>query len=129
MVSVAANPPWPVLLSYEYECRKWIYKRIREGTHSLAVALDEVVSNSELREIFFISPLLLHGKRSLPASAAFATQQPAKYQKGMGKNAKGKKGAQAPKSPKLHANLADGTQICFNFNGVGCSNTQCSRAH
>eukprot|EP00971_Amphidinium_carterae_P230155 4567966-Amphidinium_carterae.1 len=56
---------------------------VEKGFASRLTALDEVASNSELREIFFISPLVLHCNRLLPASAASATQRPANYQQGM----------------------------------------------
>eukprot|EP00971_Amphidinium_carterae_P315091 6263352-Amphidinium_carterae.4 len=107
--NVAAKPPWAVVLSYEFDCRKWIYKRVKEGTHSLAAALDEFISNAELREIFFIRPMVLHGKRT---SSTPTAQQPAKYQKGAGKSSKNKKGGQPQKQGpqgKLHANTMDGT--------------------
>eukprot|EP00971_Amphidinium_carterae_P061511 1217551-Amphidinium_carterae.2 len=117
----------------ESACSRWLPlmgSRFREGTHPLASALDEVVSNSELREIFFISHLVLHGKHSLPASAAFATQQPAKYQKGIGKNAKGKK---VPNHQSPPISMPTWPMVLrsalTSINGVGCSNTQCPRAH
>eukprot|EP00971_Amphidinium_carterae_P050389 992641-Amphidinium_carterae.1 len=119
-VSVAANPPWPVLLSYEYECRKWIYKRIREGTHSLAAALDDVVTNSELREIFFISPLdLLLSNR--PSTKRAMERVPRT------RRALPRRGV-TEASRKFGGRCADLFQV-DNFNGTGYNNPQCPRAH
>ena len=54
-----ANPSWTVVLSYEHECRKWAFKQVREGRDCLVGALARVAVNSELRDVRFITPVLV----------------------------------------------------------------------
>ena len=67
-VDVALNPPWSVLLQYEYQLRKAAFTLFKEEAHTMATALKEVVKDQELKELFFLTPLLHTGKSSAASS-------------------------------------------------------------
>ena len=53
------NPPWTVILSCEYQMGKWaIQTSFREGRAS-ASTLKECTENSELKELYFTSPVAM----------------------------------------------------------------------
>ena len=61
-VKRALNPPWPIILSYELECRKEIMKLISEEGNTFADAIEKVVKDTELKELAFTSPVALGGR-------------------------------------------------------------------
>ena len=117
-----ANPSWTVVLSYEHECRKWAFKQVREGRDCLVGALARVAVNSELRDVHFITPVLV----ALRSRSSSSGEPARKYIKGAGKGTfKGQ-----AKGKKKQGNMPDGKQICFAFNSDnGCSQKDCQRAH
>ena len=136
------NPPWAVVLNYEFACRRTSFIWVREKGMSLKNALELVVSDAELKEIHFTSPIALMPtqKRQQPddtsprptksqrrASAIAAKSGGSKGSgagKGRGKGSKGK-----GKGKNLMGNTPDGRQICFAFNSeAGCAGN-CERAH
>eukprot|EP00971_Amphidinium_carterae_P340708 6479159-Amphidinium_carterae.1 len=64
----ALTPSWTLVISYEFECRKWIYRKVRDGTHTLAQSLTEVTTNSEIRTLHLVTPMSLQ-KRAVPPPA------------------------------------------------------------
>ena len=53
------RPPWQVILHYEFECRKWAIKQVREKGASLLASLHLAIRDPELKEIHFTSPIAL----------------------------------------------------------------------
>ena len=125
--------PWTVLLRYEHECRKAAFRLVREQGLTLSTALVGVMSDSELKEVHFTSPIALGfrqgrgEKRTLDnATSSSSRKQPKPAHKG---NSKGK-GKGGGKNANLVALTADGRQICFNFNSdKGCADSKCARVH
>jgi uncharacterized membrane protein YgcG len=72
------DPPWHLVLNYEYALRKEAFKRAMESpaTVTIVEALQAVVKDSELKELFFISPLACSGKtpRSAPAAGSLVVE-------------------------------------------------------
>ena len=157
--SAALNPPWAVVLNYEFACRRMAFTWVREDGITLDLALQTVVKDAELKENHFTSPIALmhHGvKRPAAAATGEAAPRPTKSQRkaaaaarkagvlpppaprvakgGAGKGGKGGAGKGGGKGGKgqgkLAGNTPDGRQICFAFNSeAGCSDAACSRAH
>ena len=149
------NPPWPIILSYELECRKSIMRLITEEGISFAAAMELVVKDTELKELAFTSPVAMGGRSpghpTASHSAAKATTATGKgshltnnpnyparrdspYQKGTGRGkggagkGRGKGRGKGGKGNQLVANTPDGRQICFAYNtAAGCPG--CDRVH
>jgi hypothetical protein len=134
------NPPWSTVLNYDLAMRKEVFRRVREReVETLALGFEEVVKDTELKELSFTSPLALMGaaKRSQPAT----DPSPTKYTKsdkgtwkGSGKGGKGSKGNQKGagknKNPNpLVGNTPDGRRICFAYNAQGCKDKKCAYVH
>ena len=138
--TVVATPGLALCLSYDYQLRKEMAKQINAGL-SIKVALNKAVENTTLRERFFTTPCALQVRtgassagsgnpwdagtaqsRSRPLTVVSGKGNqvsPKKQKKGKGKGVKGGKNWNAP----------DGREVCFAFNGEGCSNRNCSRLH
>lgn len=142
---MAIQPPWSTILHYEFACRKQAFRLVKEDGVPLFQALIDVTKDAEMKEIHFTSPIALsgHGGRKRPSdqtdpNAANKRQKAGKGGKGgkggrgNGKGGKGVKGAKGggkgAKGPLL-ARTPDGREICFAFNGEGCNDAECSRAH
>ena len=136
------RPPWQVMLRYELECRKLAFRRVREEGSTLADALKFAISDAELRELHFVSPIALMGTKRAYQDGDWPPKKKwlkdkGKGAKGEGKGAKGKsakgkgKGSKGEgKNSKLVSSTPDGRQICFGYNSEkGCSVTSCSRVH
>ena len=65
------NPPWQVVLSYEFALRRAAFKMAFEepATITIASALALVVKDPELKEPYFTGALALAGKRAAPSLA------------------------------------------------------------
>eukprot|EP00971_Amphidinium_carterae_P112737 2232553-Amphidinium_carterae.1 len=121
---VPLNPPWALILNFELQVRKLAFKLVRDGSHSLADALQAVQHDAECRELHFTMPLAV-SKRSI-RDVSDVPHAPTKKPKGGGKS-KNSKGV--PRN-QLAGNRPDGTQICFKFNTPqGCSDSDCARSH
>ena len=140
----ALHPPWNIVLKFELECRKKAFLLVREENKMVGEALKLVMADSELKEIFFTSPLAIGGSGGGLKRKKAEHEGPAKWRqpggpdngkwpkqgkgkgKGKGKDTKGKgKGGKG-----LLASSPDGRQICFDFSTEGgCSKEGCARLH
>ena len=139
------NPPWAVVLNYEYMCRREAYKKVREDAMSLLDAMELVVKDSELKEIAFTSPIALGARKRGGQEQGGGDHKLQKQDNPKGKGKKAQKAAAkaaaaqaAGKNPegkgkgkgKLVSASPDGRQICFGYNSVaGCSAAACARLH
>lgn len=136
------HPPWSVLLSYEYECRKQIFKNIRAGVSTLVDGLESVVRDSEIKEVFFTSPIALSSRARGPAALGSSADEPPRKMakksnrsasasgKGSGGKGQGGKGTKGAKKANVVGNTPDGRQICFAYNtSDGCKDKDCQRVH
>ena len=140
-VRVSLSPPWSMILSYEQDCRKAVFKNIREKGVSMEDALLAVCSNSEIREFSFTAPIALSGRttrkwKGEPAEEGEGKKkrkENGKGRKGRGKGG-GSKGSGEGKGKgkgkgKLLSKTPDNRAICFAYNGEGCTDTACTRVH
>ena len=152
--STSLNPPWGIVLAYEFQCRKAAFKAVREDGETLAAALQTVVRDAELKELYFTSPIALMGRKQ-NSHGAFDETPPWERKtkaknnhqgksggKGAGKGAgkssgkgaskgNGKGGGKGTKGSKKNLLFVtpDGRQICFAFNSHGCTDSACERVH
>jgi hypothetical protein len=129
---VELRPSWPIVLRYEHELRKAAFKAVREGRNTLHQALSEAVKDTELKELYFISPLAL-SKHQPAREQPPNTGKPWKYsrtnEKGGKSSSKGSKGGKGSKGKGGKAShTPDGRQICFKFNNSNCPGN-CGRVH
>jgi hypothetical protein len=144
--SAPLDPPWHLLLSFEYALRKEAFRRIRDNEClSIAVALLQVTKDSELKEIHFTSPLALGNiarpkRMAEPSSNSGgndddSSKDPMKkkgrHKKGNGKGGGGGKGSKGGKSAGkgLSSATPDGKRICYAFNDQGCTSAGCTFLH
>lgn len=141
---ISLHPPWQIILSYEYECRKRVLELINEEGLTMIAALAQVPRDGELKEIAFTSPLALMNrgsKRPAPETDGGGTTKVVRTTgKGSGRKGKGKgkgggqgrgqgKGKGKGKG-KLLSKTPDGRRICYAFNSVGgCTVAGCDFAH
>lgn len=138
------GPPWPIVLSYEYECRKRAFALINDDGVTMVDAMAAVVRDSELKELAFTSPIALMGRGDKRAHPEFDLAGSNKWQKtqggkggkgnkGKGKSGgkgNGKKGKKGDKNSFLVAKTPDGRQICFDYNYGRCTaGANCERVH
>ena len=122
-----------MILHYEFECRKWAVKQVREKGASLLASLHLAIRDPELKEIHFTSPIAL-GQR-VRAPPPWTGESPLKAPRRQGqKQAKGAKPAKGKGrgkgGPPWVGNTPDGRQICFSYNNVeGCKDQGCARLH
>ena len=140
---VSLSPPWSMILSYEQDCRKAVFKSIRERGSSMEDALLAVCSNSEIREFSFTAPIALAGRTTRKWKGEAQDEgEDRKKRKGEGKGRKGRgkgnggggkgKGGSQGKGKgkgKLLSKTPDARAICFAYNGEGCTDPSCSRVH
>ena len=148
--STAVRPEWITILNFEFQCRKDAFRQVREDNITLHEALALVQRNSELKELHFLSPLMLMGrKRPNPGKGdppegekltKKQRQAKAKAAKGAAKGdwpkaTKGAKGAAkgakgASDQGDLVSATPDGRKICFAYNSrTGCTRPSCSMLH
>jgi len=134
---VPLHPSWSIILRYEHELRKSAFKLVKEDSKTLAEAMAAVVKDSELKEIYFTSPIALSSRKqkSDTVQEESAYKRP-KIDKGKGKGAsrkgnyKGGKGKSDGKGKNRLASVtADGRQICYKFNNNQSCDGSCGRVH
>ena len=146
----ALQPPWHILLDYEFELRSHAYKKSRKDGTPLGVSLLEATRNSELKELHFTSPISFaavqrpakmgrweQGSSTNP-STSYSTGQGkgsgGKGKQGKGKKNKGGKQFQSTYLPgtklELVTHTPDGQEICYRYNmkGKKCDG-KCGRVH
>ena len=144
------RPAWNVVLHYEWEIRKSAMRAAREGGTPIDEALTNAMSNAELKECHFTSPLALMGRGSGAAKRPSEWTWPSKAEKkaakvaAAGKADKGRepkgRGKVQGKEPKgkgkgkgakgLVSLTADMRQICFAYSDPeGCKTPACGRLH
>ena len=142
------RPAWELVLSYEYECRKFMFLQVREEGEVVHDLLESVTRNMELKQFPFTTPLAISPKRSKPQDGGDQWTDPDKTQKfkkkkrygndgkaggkggGKGKGGKDSKGkGKGSGKAKLEWNTPDGRPICFAYNDAkGCAGG-CGRVH
>ena len=138
---IELQPPWAVVLNYEFECRKEILRAVREQNHTIDEGLLSVVTNADIKEVHFTTPIALGGSKSSVKRKGLEEDEQegsgGRHRNGRGKhrkeNGKGSGKQQSGKGSgkgkgkgkgakgKLMANTTDGRQICFPYNSpTGC---------
>jgi hypothetical protein len=132
-------PSWSVLLGYDLALRKRVMKLVLDGACAISEGLKTVVKDPELKELHFVSPVVLMAKRgkttddnSKPSKVARSEDQfSPKGGRGRGKGGrgKGKKGQGKGKNKRgLISRTPDGRSICYAYNNQGCSGN-CGMVH
>lgn len=158
LTEVPLNPPWPVLLTYDFALRKEAFRLVREEAVSLNTALKQACGDQELKELNFLIPLAHspasgskrarspgvggvpgaqaapgQGRKARRKAAAKAAGTPAVAPHQAATAPKGAKGAKGPKGAgkgEFVSYTPDNRQICWGFNSqAGCLLTACSRVH
>ena len=138
---VPLHPSWSIILRYEHELRKAAFKLVKEESETLATAMSIVVRDSELKEIYFTTPIALSSrkhksegsqidnsvvKRTKIIDTNTATDwRPPKGNKKGGKKGKGKGEGKG----RLASSTPDGRQICYKFNNNQPCDGSCGRVH
>ena len=147
----ALQPPWHILLDYEYELRCSAVKKARKEGTMLGQALLEATQDAELKDLHFTSPITFSsvqrpakmgrwdqsattspGTPAAPANNKGAPNRPKGA--GKGKKNKGAKPYAASYLPgtklELLTHTADGQEICYRYNmkGKKCDG-KCGRVH
>ena len=127
-------PPWHIILDYEFEMRKKAVKMAQKDNRPLHEVLREVTENTELKDLYFTSPVTFS---AMQRPQKFAKQDdPEAKIKGKHKG-KGKGKGDALKTSylpgtklELLTHTPDGKQICYRFNmkGKKCDG-RCGRVH
>ena len=142
----ALQPPWHILLDYEYELRSQALKKSRKEGIMLGVALMQATQDAELKELHFTSPITFaslqrpakFGKWDQPAAAGSSPATAAKGSggkgKGRGKKVKPNKSFPSTYLPgtklELTTHTVDGQEICYRYNMKGSKcNGKCGRVH
>lgn len=143
----SVHPPWELILSFEYECRKFVFHQVREENANVHALLESVTRNQELKQLHFLTALAISPKRTKQQEPGDTWKEDKKARKkkkqaaaatggggGGGKDGKGKgkKGTgKGSGKQKLAWNTPDGRPICFAYNdkvGGGCAGG-CGRVH
>ena len=154
---VVSTPSFQLCLSYDYQVRKEMGRLINQG-ESLKVALDKALKDTTIRERFFTTPCALQVRSSFSATGSGNHWDPGaaptggrgkgrgagnfdggsdtgkgqglskRQRKEKGKGGKGGK-SKGKYAKNLGAHTPDGREICFAYNGEGCSNRTCHRIH
>ena len=141
------HPPWSIVLSYEYTCRRRAFYLVREEGMALKDALATAVRDSEIKEISFTSPIALSGRGSQADSTAWGGAKVKKEgkdrakgggkgdRKGGGKGGGGKGGKEQrvgkAGNGRRHwkSQTPDGRAICYAFSTGRCTSGECGRVH
>jgi hypothetical protein len=149
---VLISPAWNITLGYELACRQKAFELVREDGHTLKSAMLAVTKDTELKELYFTTPIAIGsrgasgsgsatsgippppgphpaGNRKKRKAEAYLAKQAANA---AGKGTKGTKGKGKGKGKEGKSDLAsstpDGRQICFAYNAGGCAGS-CGRVH
>ena len=123
----AVRPPWGVILTYEFECRKACFRLITDEGFTLKEALAMVVKDSEIKELYFTTPIALmpSHKRALAGGSEGSGRKRGRGQGGpmpppAAARSGGGRGRGAKSAGKGGKNLLfrtpDQRLICFAFN-------------
>lgn len=145
--TMAANPSWDLMISFEHKLRKEAYRRTSREGKPLNVTLEEVTADATLKETYFVTPLTLELARrhTTPSGTPSAgggygkwrgsdtggnnKQRPGPKGGGKGKSRKGKLGAES-RAGFVYSTTPDGRQICYAFNSQnGTCRGNCGRVH
>lgn len=138
------KPPWTVMINYEFEMRKHAIRESYRKNKPLRDLLTDVTKDSELKELFFTTPIAV----SRRGNSETTGDRPTKWQRissmeefsvtkskgaGKGKSGKGrgkaKKRIVFPGTDIEMVNLTpDGRQICYAYNTGKCDG-RCGRIH
>ena len=133
---VPLSPPWHIILDYEFEMRKKAVKTAQKENRPLHEVLREVTENTELKDLYFKSPVTFSAMQRPQKFAKQDDSDPTVKIKGKHKG-KGKGKGDAPKTSylpgtklELLTHTPDGKQICYRFNmkGKKCD-ARCGRVH
>ncbi len=123
------NPPWSILLRFEHQVRKEAYKQAIRQNRSIHLTLPEAMSNAELKEVHFVSPVALSfanpdvPEHRPPVPGAedppWLANKFARKGKEKGKG-KGKQGRFDKRFGYLHSTTPDGRQICYAYQEGKC---------
>ena len=132
------GPPWPLVLSYEFQIRKLAARKILYEGLDIASALIASRKCTETKEKYFISPMALSfaqgagtGGRA-PKRTRLAWQPDRAAPRGHSSNFSGGKGAGKGPSRQsgMHSTTPDGRKICFRWNtGSGNCKGACGFVH
>ena len=144
---VVATPSFQLCISYDYQLRKEMGKRINQGA-SLKTALEATLKDTTPRERYFTTPCALQVRTSFsnpgkgnhwdPGSAQGGGRGRNRNDSG-GDSGRGQSSKRQKKGPKGKgkakgfikgaSHTPDGRQICFSFNADGCNTRGCTRVH
>jgi hypothetical protein len=133
------KPSWHILLEYEFQVRKKAFALVRDDGTPLSEALGKAASDTELRDLHFMAPLLLSSRNGKGGKKNHWQEEDAggkggkeggkKRHKGGGKEGKGK-GSKTKGKSDLLSKTPDGRLICFGYNSTeGCKKPGCSMLH
>lgn len=133
------HPPWTILLRFEQQVRKEAYKQALRFNRSIKLTLQEAMTNSELKEVHFVSPVALAMNQRGSADTTMVGAhvlgaedgQPNKFAKKGAKGDKkgrGKGGRFDKRYGYIHSQTPDGRQICYSFQEGKCKGS-CGRVH
>ena len=123
------NPAWQLVLSFEFECRKWVYEQILDGS-SLKAAFRDVEKNSDLRERFLVTPLALNQDNRLNTTGGASARDQSSEGKGKGKKGRYAQGGKGKKGKGKKGTTPDGKKICWAYNSSqGCQREKCDFLH
>ena len=135
LVSGSRTPPWNLVLSFEHEVRRSVYRWIRDGeAATLQDAFKKAMADVELLNRHLVIPFSLNvstpGPVFPPVPPALFERPPKGAGRGKGKSTgKTSTTQQAPKAGKL-TKATDGTPICWKYNRRGgCHDAQCRFLH
>ena len=152
------EPPWSLILNYEYEMRKKAYDWVVSEGFTLQDALKTAMKDTELKNLHFLTPWTLKVdplKEQLPKELADKRERSQSVQKdrrpGGGRKKRQRKGSRGEPNKgggggdkggdgggdggdkgkkKVHSKTTDGKPICHKFNnrGENCDG-KCNRLH
>ena len=155
----APKPTWALVLHYEFALRKAAFRDVRENGRTIPDALQDVMKNTELRSLYFLSPLMQPSNQRRGAGHQTGSQQDAPRTGGPAQNSKKRKGkphveAPAPRHQKgggkgsnkggakggakgsgksskgnLNSKTPDGRDFCFNWGNGKDCDGSCGRVH
>ena len=143
------RPPWTTVLAYEFRLRKEAFRLVNEEGSTLADALTKVCKDTELKEVYFTTPLALasaeggirkyfKGNGKDPRKGLKGLTPGKGDGKGDGKDRKGRDTGGTGfggKTPGMFAGFTllthtpDGRQICYAFNSARGCKGNCGRVH
>ena len=128
------QPSWRIVMSFEYEVRKWCYLQVVDHGLTLLDAFRRAETNADLRERYLVTPLALDASSRIPVGGSVPFAGGGDLGKGYGRaKGDGKRGNPSggpygKGKAKGKGKTPDGRQICYNWNNGTCSGN-CGRVH